>query len=122
MQGDKNKLLREHLQDESTRQTFVFSLRCEECGAVLHSRPIPFSKAGAWPMTDGKRVIYDALYRREKEAAFSRAAAQLEPQINICPICGRLVCDHCFMICDDLDLCHTCAGRLKEKGEPVARD
>ena len=36
--------------------------------------------------------------------------------------CGtkRLVCDACFLICDEMDLCRECAARMKEPGEPVA--
>ena len=36
-----------------------------------------------------------------------------------CPICKRLVCDHCFLICDDLDMCVQCAAKLNEKGTVV---
>lgn len=122
MRDEKRKLLQEHLRDESTRQTFVFSIQCEKCGFVQRSRPITFTKAGTWPATEGKRLIYDKLYQREKMTAFSKALTQLAMQINICPICGRLVCDRCFMICDDLDMCCTCAYRLKEQGESVVKD
>ena len=38
---------------------------------------------------------------------------------NICPICKRLVCDHCFLICDDLDMCVQCAAKLNERGTVV---
>ena len=37
-----------------------------------------------------------------------------------CPVCRRLVCDACFLICDEMDLCRECAARMKEPGEPVA--
>lgn len=115
---DKNHLL----QDESTRQKFLFSTKCERCGSIQRSEPVPFTKANVWPTTDGKRLIYDKLYQREKEAALEKAFVQLGAQVNICPICGRLVCDRCFMICDDLDMCLDCAQRLKEKGEIVAEE
>ena len=42
--------------------------------------------------------------------------------MNYCPICKRLVCDRCFLICDDLDMCKRCAARLEEKGSPVLTD
>lgn len=122
MRDDKRKLLQEHLRDESTRQKFIFSIQCEECGFVQRSRPVTFTKAGTWPATEGKRLIYDKLYQREKTAALAKALAQLAMQVNVCPICGRLVCDRCFMICDDLDMCCTCAQQLKEQGESVAKD
>ena len=40
-------------------------------------------------------------------------------EIMDCPICKRLVCDHCFLICDDLDMCVQCAEKLNEKGTVV---
>ena len=37
-----------------------------------------------------------------------------------CPVCGRLVCDRCFLICEDLDLCIACAKALRVRGRIVA--
>lgn len=49
-----------------------------------------------------------------------RAVKEAEKVFNLCPICNRIVCDYCFLICDDIDLCSSCASRLKETGSPVA--
>jgi len=38
---------------------------------------------------------------------------------SLCPICIRLVCEHCSLVCDDPDMCSACAKRLHEEGEPV---
>lgn len=111
---------KELLIDLSTRNEFRFSLCCGECGNVWKSNPICFSKAGMIPETDGKQEIYDVLYRREKKETINRAVEQVCKDFNLCPICGRLVCDRCFMVCTDLDMCVACAYRLKEKGELVA--
>ena len=51
--------------------------------------------------------------------AFQKALNQAKEIFNICPICKRLVCDHCFLICDDLDMCVQCATKLNEKGTVV---
>ena len=40
--------------------------------------------------------------------------------MNYCPVCKRLVCNQCFLICDDLDMCRQCATALEQKGQPVA--
>lgn len=40
--------------------------------------------------------------------------------MNYCPVCKRLVCNQCFLICDDLDMCRQCAAALEQKGQPVA--
>ena len=109
----------EMLEDLSTSEAFCFSLRCGECGEVWNSTPVRFSKSGILPETEGKRVIFETLYRKEKDAARERAAAEAVGVFNVCPICHRVVCDRCFLICDDLDLCCSCADCLEEKGESV---
>ena len=76
-------------------------------------------RAGIVPQREGKRIIYETLYQMEKEAALQKAIKQAKTIFSRCPICNRLVCDRCFFICDDLDMCCACANRLEEKGEPV---
>ena len=112
-------LLDTMLQDCSGPDEFVFTIRCGECGSTWSSRPARFSKAGIAPPSEGKRVVYDALYQKEKAEARQDALRQAVERFNICPICGRAVCNHCFMICEDLDMCVTCARRLDEEGTPV---
>ena len=107
------------LQDCSTQRGFRFSLRCAECGTVWYSRPVRFSKAGEKPVNEGKRVIFDTLYKREKAAALQRATEDAGKAFSRCPICHRLVCDKCFLICEDLDMCVACAAHLQERGSPV---
>ncbi|SFQ15495.1 hypothetical protein SAMN05216343_12713 [Oscillibacter sp. PC13] len=108
------------LQDCSTQSEFCFSLRCAECGEVWKSRAIRFSRAGVTPPSEGKRVIFDTLYKREKDEALLRAAEEVGKAFNHCPICHRMVCDHCFLVCDELDMCVACARHLQEHGELVA--
>lgn len=107
------------LTDCSTPDEFCFALECAECGRVLRSNPVKFSKAGAVPVSSEKQVVFKTLYRMEKEAATERAAGELKTLFNECPVCRRVVCDHCFLICDELDMCASCARRLNEHGEPV---
>ena len=107
------------LSDQSTEDEFRFSVHCAECRREWECRGVRFSKAGVKPETEHKRVIYKTLYEREKKAALSRAVAQAEEMFSECPICHHLVCDSCFLICEDLDMCSACAYRLQEKGQPV---
>ena len=100
-------LLSSHLEDWSTPQYFCFSIRCEVCGEFWYSSSIPFSKALQAAEHREKKELYDA--GQEARERFSQ-----------CPICRRLVCDACFLICDEMDLCRECAGRMEESGEPVA--
>ena len=115
------RIATELLQDCSTQEEFIFSLPCAECGSVWRSRPIRFSRAGMTAPNEGKRVIFDMLYKREKADALQRAAVEAGEMFSQCPICHRLVCDHCFLICEELDMCVSCAAHLKERGSPVAQ-
>ena len=48
-----------------------------------------------------------------------RAATEALEHFSLCPICKRLVCDRCFLLGEDIDLCTDCAAFLQESGEPV---
>lgn len=62
---------------------------------------------------------FQALYRREREEAFEWAVTEALEHFSLCPICKRLVCDRCFLLGEDIDLCTDCAAFLQESGEPV---
>ena len=98
------RVVKEAMGDCSTVEEFRFLVRCQECGGIWHSSSIRFSKAGAEPEPEGMRTIFRTLYEREREAAREKAAAEAAEIFNYCPVCGRLVCDRCFLICEDLDL------------------
>ena len=114
------RVVKEAMGDCSTIEEFRFLIRCQECGGIWHSSPIRFSKAGAEPEPEGMRTILRTLYEREKEAAREKAAAEAAEIFSYCPVCGRLVCDRCFLICEDLDLCTACAKALQVRGDVVA--
>lgn len=114
------RVVKEAMGDCSTVEEFRFLVRCQECSGIWHSSPIRFSKAGAEPESEGMRTILRTLYEREREAAREKAAAEAAEIFNYCPVCGRLVCDRCFLICEDLDLCIACAKALQVRGDVVA--
>lgn len=114
------RVVKEAMGDCSTVEEFRFLVRCQECGGIWHSTPIRFSKAGAEPEPEGMRTILRTLYEREREAAREKATAEAAEIFNYCPVCGRLVCDRCFLICEDLDLCIACAKALQVRGDVVA--
>ena len=76
-------------------------------------------KAGVTPESEGKRIIFQKLYEREWEEARERAVTDAMETFNLCPICRRLVCNRCFLLGEDIDLCADCARNLQERGEPV---
>lgn len=108
-----NDLLLTRLQDCSTRERFQFYLRCGECGKIWYSSPLRFSRANAPPAGE-RQVVYEIIRKREREAALRLACGQAKECFNICPVCGRLVCDDCFLVGDELDMCRSCAQRLGE--------
>ncbi len=50
-----------------------------------------------------------------------KAAAEAS-EIFSCPVCGRLVCDRCFLICEDLDMCIACAKTLQVRSDILGRE
>jgi len=114
------QFIRDRLEDWSDPDQFCFSLTCVECGSVWKSTVIPFSKARERPLTGAKQLIRQTLYQREHAQALERAVTEAMEHFSACPLCGRLICDHCFMICEEQDMCRSCAGYMQEQGEPVA--
>lgn len=116
------KLIEQMVENRSTKEIFLFRIACGTCAAEFANKPVRFSKAGLIPKTEGKRILYDAVYEQEFQAARQAAVRHAAEYLNYCPICKRLVCNRCFLICDDLDMCKQCAARLEEKGSPVLPD
>ena len=116
------KLVEMLLENFSTREVFLFRIACSTCGTPYGGKPVRFSKAGITPPTEGKRIIFEACYEQEFRAARQAAIRDAAEHLNYCPICKRLVCNRCFLICEDLDMCKQCAAHLKETGHPVITD
>lgn len=113
------KLVETVLEDLSTKERFLFRVFCDECGTEYGNKPIRFTKAGTPASTPGKQVIYTALYEQEHRDARRLAVSSAAEQMNYCPICNRLVCNRCFLICEELDMCRHCALELRQTGQPV---
>ena len=113
------KLVETVLENQSSKEMFLFRVTCSNCGTEYGNKPIRFSKAGIPPATQSKKIIYDALYEQEFNEARRIAIRNAAEHMNYCPICKRLVCNQCFLICDDLDMCKQCAADLELQGKPV---
>ncbi len=116
------KLVEEMLENLSTREVFLFRLACASCGAEFSNKPVRFSKAGVIPPSEEKQIIYNAVYEQEMRSVRQSYVRVTSEHLNYCPICKRLVCNCCFLICDDLDMCKQCAVSLEEDGHPVLPD
>ena len=107
------------MENMSTGDYFLFRTICCECGTAYGNRPIRFSKAGAAPPSESRKRLYEALYDQELRSARQSAVREAAENLNYCPVCKRLVCNRCFLICRELDMCKRCADELEETGSPV---
>ena len=116
------ELVESILENLSSREVFLFRVCCCGCGAEYGNKPRRFSKAGVEPENGNRRVIFDVLYEQELRQARQFAIRDAAEHMNYCPVCKRLVCNGCFLICDDLDLCRECALKLGQTGQSVLHD
>ena len=116
------KLVELLLDDKSSKNEFLFQVCCDGCHKEYRSHPRRFSKAGESPPTNEKMILFTAIYEQELRAARQDAVSQLAEHFNYCPVCKQVVCDECFLICADIDMCRGCAERLQEAGVSVASD
>lgn len=108
--------------DRSRLGEFRFAAVCPICSFQWRSKPIPFSRRNVPAPTPGKQKIYGLLWQREYIQAREKAIQEGQQRFNRCPMCGRWVCDQCFRICDEIDLCAACSSELGEKGVRVAAE
>lgn len=113
------KVVEAVLKNMTSDNVFKFRVSCTGCGSEYGNRPRRFSKTGVVPTTQNGKVVLDALYEYELETARQAAIRVAAEHMNYCPLCKQLVCDQCFVICCDIDMCKRCAAELEQQGNPV---
>ena len=116
------EILERILENLSTKEVFLFRVRCGSCGTEYGNPPTRFSKADTVPESREKQILFQAIYEQELRSARHAAIRESAQHMNFCPICKKVVCNRCFLICEELDMCRHCAAQLQETGSPVQGD
>lgn len=116
------RVMKEAMGDCSTTGSFAFSFAVKSAAGPGTAAPFVFPKPARSRRRRGCARIFHALYEQEREAAREKAAAEASEIFSRCPRLRRLVCDRCFLICEDLDLCIACAKTLQVRGNVVAEE
>jgi hypothetical protein len=84
--------------DHSDPGNFSFSFFCDRCGKEWTSPSQPFTGESS-PVIENKDA-QNMLWGNEHRAAFDEANLEAHIHFNLCPVCGRRVCDGCFNIAE----------------------
>ena len=86
--------------DESDEGVYHFTFYCDICGSPHQS--VPYESE-----TEGECYLCER--ESEHTAAYERANREALNWFSRCPVCKRVVCDKCFRILDESDMCKECA-------------
>ncbi len=105
------KTITKKIRDRSTDRFFKFSFCCDRCEKEWTSEEYPFEHGFTDEMTDDERRAKEILWRIDHDAAFERANLEARLRFNYCTCCKGIVCDECFAMEEEDDLCHGCASQ-----------
>lgn len=94
--------------DKSDGNHFRFTFYCDICDSPWHS--IPYIASAGW----GSPGADTQAWENEHTAAYERANREAMMHFNRCPVCKRVVCDRCFLILAERDMCKECTATQKE--------
>ena len=93
--------------DRSDGNVYSFIFYCDVCEKPWFS--VPYHSQ--------TKSLFDLREREsERVAAYERANREAITHFNRCPACKRVVCDDCFRILDDKDVCNVCLARQDQNG------
>ena len=111
------KTITKLFRDRSTDRFFQFSFYCDSCGKEWTSEEYPFVHGFSDKLTEDERRAKEILWRSDHDAAFERANLEARLRLNACKSCGSVVCDECFAMEEEDDLCVDCASRKNSPDE-----
>jgi DNA-directed RNA polymerase subunit RPC12/RpoP len=103
--------------DHSDTGKFSFSFFCDRCGKEWISPSQPFSDENS-PSIENMDAL-KLIWGNEHLAAFNEANLEAHMHFNLCPVCGRHVCDECFNIAEKEHggACKDCASKQMRNNE-----
>ncbi len=107
------KTITKKILDKSTDKFFKFVFYCERCGYEWTSEAYCFLHGFPDELTEGEERAKNIMWKVEHDAAMERANLEARLRFNQCCSCGRIVCDECFAMETDGDLCVDCANHKK---------
>ncbi len=111
------KTITKKFRDKSTDSFFKFSFYCDRCGKEWTSEEYPFVHGFSEKLSDDEKRAKEILFRIDHNAAFERANLEARLRFNQCNSCGGFVCDECFAMEEEDDLCQDCASRMDSPDE-----
>ncbi len=103
------KTVTKKVKDRSTDRFFKFSFYCVRCGKEWTSDPYYFENCFSDNLSESERRAKDIMWRTDHDAAFERANLEARLRFDQCNSCRRNVCDECFAMEEEDDLCVDCA-------------
>jgi hypothetical protein len=103
------KPITQKVTDESKEGEYCFTFYCDICGRA-HQSP-RYHSASADYADPGTR-------KAEYEDAYARANSEMVKKFNRCPVCQRVVCDECYDIMDDINMCKACHQQAEADAWP----
>jgi len=99
--------------DESKDGVYAYTFYCDICGKPWRSEPY---------YTASPDEIDPLVRESERVAAYERANREALNWLSRCPVCKQVVCDQCFDILDDNDMCAQCAAKEQSRSDDKGSD
>ncbi len=105
------KAITKKIIDRSTDEFFKFEFHCDRCGTGWVSETYNFEHGFPDKLTEGEKRAKEIMWKVEHDAALERANLEARLRFNQCNSCGRIVCDECFAMDEDEEICVDCARK-----------